>query len=281
LVARVTRNPETLHALIATLAQNAGTTVNAVNSAYNDTGDTGIGSETVVSLKPPKIAVVWDEDTNPTNYGSLWYTLEQGYGQKFTPVSLGALKRASLSKFNVIVLPDGDPDSYEQALGKSGIEKLKAWIKEGGVLVALEGGAVFCTQKDVDFTSARLVGGDDKSDKPLPVPGTAFRAQIDRDHFLSYGYGGDRLTVLVEGDAFFKPSLEGANVVRFPKQVGVVSGFTWPNNTTRLLGDTSYVVDEPLGRGHVVLFAKDPNYRYLWRTANGLFINSLLLGPAF
>ena len=40
-------------------------------------------------------------------------------------------------------------------------------------------------------------------------------------------------------------------------------------------------VDEPTGRGHVVLFAEDPNFRAIWRSTTRLFFNSFLFQPIF
>ena len=46
--------------------------------------------------------------------------------------------------------------------------------------------------------------------------------------------------------------------------------------TERLLRGTAYVLDEPTGRGHIILFAEDPNYRGIWRVTTRLFFNSIL-----
>ncbi|HVG17920.1 MAG TPA: M14 family zinc carboxypeptidase [Blastocatellia bacterium] len=339
LIARVHRNPETLHARMAALAASTGAQVYAVNTAFTEEGDTGVGSESVVSLKQPRVAVVWDEGTDPLSYGAMWYSFERTYKLRFTPVTINALKSADLSKFNVIILPDGGGGAYNSALGKDGVEKLKAWANGGGVLVGVGGGATMFANKDVDLTSSRLVGSDDESQpgnaaaeqpaqtpaavkgpvpsdpgkqketekkpkekrqeaeaavkpeaqtatkkkpaEPVPVPGAAFRARVNRNHFLSYGYDSDAIIVLMGGDAFFRPSKEGANVVTFNQEGTLaVAGFTWPGNTEELLRGTSYVIDEPRGRGHVILFAADPNFRYLWRTTAQLFLNSILFAPA-
>lgn len=342
LVARVHRNPETLHARMAELALSTGAQVYAANSAFAEEGDTGIGSESIVSLQQPRVAIVWDEGTNPISYGAMWYSFERAYGLQFTPITINALKSIDLSKFNVIILPDGSGGAYNAALGKDGIEKLKSWTNGGGVLIGVGGGAIMFTNKDVDLTSARLVGADSqpesaaaqaqqpaaseqtpaavkgpvpsepgkqketekklkekrqeaeaavkpesqaatkkKPTEPVAVPGAAFRASVNRDHFLSYGYNSDTVIVLMEGDAFFRPSKEGANVITF-NQAGTltVAGFTWPGNTEELLRGTSYVIDEPRGRGHVILFAEDPNFRFLWRTTTQFFLNSILLAPS-
>ncbi|WP_218082271.1 M14 family zinc carboxypeptidase [Anthocerotibacter panamensis] len=290
LFARVSRNPESLHTRIAALATDLKARVVAVNSSYPEQGDTGIGSEYVTSLKPPRIAVLWDEATSPTGYGALWYTLERDWGLEFTPFSAQGIKNVNLAPYTVLVIPQGSAGGYQRALGKEGMEKLKTWVKNGGVLVGIGGGASLFTQKEVDLTSARLVGeieepGDKDAKKtvaPLPVPGASFQANLDRDHYLSYGYSADHLVVLLEGDSFLRPSKKGVNVVTFADHGPLtVAGFVWPNNTETLLKGTSYLIDEPTGAGHVILFAEDPNYRYLWRTGSGLLLNALLLAPSF
>ncbi|HET8675880.1 MAG TPA: hypothetical protein VFO63_08850, partial [Blastocatellia bacterium] len=120
-----------------------------------------------------------------------------------------------------------------------------------------------------------------KPTQPLTVPGAAFRAKINRDHFLSYGYDSDTVVVLMDGNSFFRPSKDGANVVTFAATGPLlVSGFVWPDNTEELMRGTAYVIDEPTGGGHVILFAEDPTFRYLWRTTQQMFMNAILLAPS-
>jgi hypothetical protein len=351
LLLRTHRNPETLHERIAKLALETGARVYAVNSAYSEEGDTGLGSESIESLKAPKIAVIWDDATSPTSYGALWYTFERGYGVKFTPINSDAVKFINLAQFNVIIFPDGSSGAYQTALGKDGIDKLKAWVNGGGVLIGYSGGAAMFTNKDAGLTSATLVGSDGDSTPPAPtaampqgsapaqaptaaqstpaqasdpkpaankkpakeskeknpeasnaqspkseekpapgkpkptepiaLPGAAFLTKINHDHFLSYGYDANSLVVLLTGDTFLRPSKNGANVVTFNSEGQLtVAGFTWPDNTEELLRGTAYLIDEPTGRGHVILFAEDPNFRYLWRTSSQMFMNAVLLAPS-
>ncbi len=326
LLVRVHRNPETLHTRMAQLAGDTGVRVVAVNSAFSEQGDTGIGSEAIVSLKNPRVAVVWDEATSPTSYGVTWYTLERGYGMKFTPVTINAL-RNNFSKFDVVILPDGNGNAYQNLLGKAGIDKLKEWVSNGGTLICLGYASLLPINKDVALSSSQLVGADgdtpppaaakpepaasaskDKPAKekavekeksgeaasgseakpakkpptePIELAGASFLAKVDRKHFLTYGYDSDFIVVLKSGDAFFRPSKEGANVVRFnPEGQLTVAGFIWENNTEELLRGTSYLIDEPTGGGQVIMFAEDPNFRFLWRTTSQMFMNAVLLAPA-
>jgi hypothetical protein len=356
IVARVSRNPEGLHEAIARLAPQAGVEVTAVNSGFNETGETGIGSENVIALKRPRIIIAADDAVAQTSYGSLWYFFDR-MGVDFTPMTISNIKRAELDKYNVIILPDGSPDGYFNAFGKGGIDTLRGWISRGGVLVCIKGAAVFAALKDVNLTSSRLVGSDEDDQKPqaeeekeaaaspspqaresgaeqgastgaqkgqqprktateqrreeanqteklegaspeLPpiaspsarpgrvpeaVPGAIMRATIDRTTYLTYGYEERELPVLLASGYFFRPSKEGTNAVVFSaegNQALRLSGFVWPDNTERLLRGTAYVMDEPAGRGHVVLYTEDPNFRGIWRNMTRLFFNSILFSSA-
>ncbi|HEV2913103.1 MAG TPA: M14 family zinc carboxypeptidase [Pyrinomonadaceae bacterium] len=389
LVARVSRNPETLHDAMARLARETGTEVTAVNTGFNETGETGVGSENVISLKPPRIIVAADDPVDHNSYGAMWWLFDR-YGVDFTPMTIASIKRAELDRYNVIILPDGSPERYFAAFGKGGVDALRGWCERGGTLVLIKGAAVFAALKDVNLTSARLVGSDEDEQKdgkteddsssssneagearllssvtaqqqqqppvtdtgaspkveaaasskrggrrrssgggggatatatqtateqrrteadqteklegappvlppiaspsarpgrvPEAVPGAIMRATLDRTTYMTYGYEDQYLPVLVASGYFFRPSKEGTNAVVFGREDGRplrLAGFTWPDNTERLLGGTAYVMEEPTGRGHVVLFSEDPNYRGIWRNMTRLFFNSFLFPSAF
>ena len=96
---------------------------------------------------------------------------------------------------------------------------------------------------------------------------------------MSFGYEKGTLPVLVNTDLFLLPSKEGANVVTFGRRPERLAGWVWPNNTERLLAGTSFVVDEPTGGGHVILFADDVNFRRIWHGPTRLFLNAVLFAP--
>jgi hypothetical protein len=356
MVVRVSRNPETLHEAIARLAADAGVMVTAVNSGFNETGETGVGSENVLALKQPRILVVADEGVDQSSYGAIWWLFER-FSIDWTPMTFNSLKSAQLDRYNVIILPDGSADRYYSALGKGGVELLRGWAERGGTLVCIKGAAVFAALKDVNLTSSRLVGSDEDDQKgtaeaseaeeqpqarevtaandnekkttgrdrrrekaeaaeaqarrepaqteklegappelppiaspsarpgrvPEAVPGAIMRATVDRTTYLTYGYEGVQLPVLVNSAYFFRPSKEGTNAVVFSPEASRslrLSGFIWPNNTERLLRGTAYVIDEPTGRGHVILYAEDPQFRGIWRSMTRLFFNSILFAPS-
>jgi hypothetical protein len=58
-----------------------------------------------------------------------------------------------------------------------------------------------------------------------------------------------------------------------------LSGHAWPETLERLPG-TVALYEERVGRGRVIAFTEDPNFRGYWRGANRLFLNAVVLGPS-
>ena len=301
-VARPQRNTAALHERIAALGPSFGVTVSAVQTAFPDTSDIGIGSGDVVALHAPTILVAVGDGISETSWGWLWYFLDKELNARFTPVPLRAIGRmGDLQTFNVIIIPDGSGSRMRRELGDDGVEKLKAWVRSGGVLIGYGGAGDLAANKDLGLSSVAGVAPDSgaKADTTAPgtepplisstapsrdrvewIPGAIFRATLDTTHWLTLGYDRDRMPIFIDGDVFWKPSKSGANVVSFsdPVDALTLSGFTWPDNTTRLLKGTTWAVVENQGSGRVVLFLSDPLFRAFWRGPAKMLTNAILMG---
>ncbi|HEY0428300.1 MAG TPA: M14 family zinc carboxypeptidase [Pyrinomonadaceae bacterium] len=346
-VVRVTRNSEAIHEAVSRLARELGVNVTAVNTGYTEEGDTNVGSEYVLSLQAPKIAVVADEGVDQTSFGSIWWTLNR-YGIEFTPLSIANIKGGALKNYSVLIMPNGSAGRYFGDLGAGGVSTLKTWVSGGGTLITVRGASVFATLKDVALSSSKTVGSDDdeekgkttedespdkrkeaeteasptptpstsKSPQPSPtvepatdkkdwqadvlppiaspsanagkvpegIPGAIMRATVDKTTYLTYGLDTDEIPVLLASGFFFRVSKEGTNALVFdakPKKPLTISGFVWQGNTERLLKGTAYVIDEPNGAGHVIMFAEEPFFRGIFRSTTRPFFNSMLFNGAF
>lgn len=119
---------------------------------------------------------------------------------------------------------------------------------------------------------------------PEGVPGAIMRATVDRTSYLTYGLENENLPVLISSGYFFRLSKEGTNALVFepnPQKPFKISGFVWEGNTERLLKGTAYLIDEPTGAGHVVMFAEEPFFRGIFRSMTRPFFNSLLFNGTF
>jgi hypothetical protein len=327
-VVRIARNDTTLHGRIDALARQSGVEVSGVNSAFSETAQFGIGSEAMVDLTAPKVALVGGEGISQTGYGAIWWTLENRYGIRFTPISVGSLG-GDISRFNVVIIPDASASSLGGELGKAGADALRTWVRRGGTLITMGGSSVWAASEESNLTSSRIYrpdtaasaaapkadsaaarprGGVDTTaarqrrreaapdrtqddllavtsptaspDAPAPLAGSHFDAVIDRTHWLTHGYERPRLTVMVDGSQFFRLSREGTNVAVFPGEGTLLrGGFAFPENTERLMRGKSLVIEEPVGGGHVILFANEPMFRAWWRALDRLVLNGIVLGP--
>jgi hypothetical protein len=120
----------------------------------------------------------------------------------------------------------------------------------------------------------------DANKVPVPLPGSIMRASVDRTNYLTYGLAQNELPVLLASGYFFRYSREGTNALIFdakPAKPLTISGFVWEGNTEKLLSGTAYVIDEAMGGGRVTLFAEEPFYRGIFRSASRPFFNALFL----
>ena len=234
-------------------------------------------------------------------YGAIWWTLETRYALPFTPITTDALN-GDLSPFTAIIVPTGSLSRLGKAAG------LRTWIERGGTLITMGDATAWAAREDVNLTSARAVEGDKKdpkagdapkpatdtamivqspgaganADTPAPVPGSHFDVVFDRTHWLTLGIEQPRMTVLLESDTFLRLSKDGTNVGVFtPTGPLLRGGFTFPDNTERLLRGTAYLIHEKIGAGHLVAFANEPMFRGWWRALDRLVMNAVLLGGGF
>jgi len=307
-VARVARNPATVHERILELSRQIGVPVEAVQSAFPDSGRVGIGSESVRPVFAPRVLVAMGAGTSQTSYGAVWHFLERELRHPFTAVALGTIGRMStMADYNVLIIPTGNTGAMRRELGDAGTDRLKRWVQDGGIVIGFGGGAALLGKGGIALSTVEPVGPPADSakakdakrdslpsgvehapplpsptggatDRPEDVPGSIFRATLDASHWMTAGYERPHLAVMLDGSTMLKPSEKGDNPVAFVGDSLLLSGFVWPGNTERLLKGTVWAASEQLGRGHVVLFASDPLFRAFWRGPARLLTNAMLLG---
>ena len=312
LIIKTKDNPSDLASRMDALAATYAVDIHATDRAWMDSG-INFGSNNVLYLEPPRIALAWDRPTHPYSAGWVRYTLEQAYGLPVTIVTTERLARADLSRYNVIVLPSSISffgGGYGGVFGERGVENLKTWIRQGGTLITLGAATQWLTGEKVGLLSTQreLRGGkpENTEDKqpsksrdegegenaaepsitpdrelPIPIPGAIMRVLLDPDHWLSAGYDGDT-QVMVEGRNIYTPLNldEGTNVARYAEAGKVLlSGFTYEGSREQLAGK-AYLMVQNHGRGRVIAFAEDPNYRAYFDGLNLLFLNGIFFGPA-
>jgi len=280
-------NKSDLDASLERVIRDTGASITPIDSGW--TGATSFGSSKIHFVKDPRIALVGGPRVNATSYGMLWHTLDVDTPLPHTNLSVESLRNTDLSKYGVIVLPDGD---YGDRFGKNA-EKLKSWLNGGGTLVVIKGASSFLREKDVDISKLKPWEApkkkDDDKDKSAAapelyndyrVPGATFRTVMNDRSYLTFGVPRSP-NVLIEGSAAFLPVSHAVdNIVTITKEKPLVAGVAWNESIDRLKGSI-YLVSEPYGRGQVITFADDPHFRLFWRGTLPLFLNAVLYSPSF
>ncbi len=254
---------------LGAIATGHGGEVVAVDTGFVDSG-ISLGSNQVRPLKPPRVLLAWDVPTDSYSAGWTRYVLERHFGQPASLVRVGSLSKVSLNEFDVIVLPAGD---YSSVAPSDFGAQLRRWMNEGGILVTLSEASQWATEVGLLASEAGLT--------PARTPGALARVVLDDQHWLSAGTDGE-IQMLVNGRRTFSPiSLDvGVNVGMYAQADRLrASGLIW-DDVVDDLADTAAVMYQRFGRGGIVAFAQDPNYRAYNEASMLLFINAVLIGPA-
>ncbi|MFK7960235.1 MAG: M14 family metallopeptidase [Phycisphaerales bacterium] len=110
--------------------------------------------------------------------------------------------------------------------------------------------------------------------------GVFARAEIDPEHWLTFGMENRPLPVLVAGSTVHLSRSPTESPVRLGAAEGLrLSGLLWPEARERLHRSTWAGVDR-VGRGQVICFPHDPVFRGSTESTRRLFENAVLLGPS-
>jgi hypothetical protein len=314
-VVRVAENPDDARATLGRITSRHRAEAVAADSGYVEEG-VSLGSGRVRLVKRPRVLLGWDRPASSVSAGWARWVLERRYGLPATAVRVSSLRRVDLTRYDVLVLPSGD---YGEALGNDAVKRLRDWVGAGGTLVALGEASRWLTREKVGLldTSTELRDGrpegepsedeekdvedraaKEKEERPEPfelekaiqpererpdtVPGALLRVGLDLEHWLAAGTDGE-VHAIVESPRVFTPMKldKGTNVGVYAKKDEVVgSGFVW-DGVRELVAQKAFLMHQPIGRGHVVAFAEDPNYRGYAEATELLFMNAVLLGPAY
>ena len=313
-IVRVAENPDSARETLGRIVRRHHAEAVGEDSGYVEDG-VSLGSERVRLVKKPRVLLAWDRPASSLSAGWARWVLERRYGQPVTAVRVSSLRRVDLARYGVLVLPSGD---YGEAIGTGAVKRLRDWVEAGGTLVALGEASRWLTREKVGLLDTKTElrdgrpepepSGDEKkeaekppakdTEKPEPfelekaiqpererpdaVPGALLRVTLDSEHWLAAGSDGE-IHAIVEGRRVFTPLKldKGTNVGVYARKDQVVgSGLVW-DDVRDLLAQKAFLMHQPTGEGHVIAFAEDPNYRGYAEATELLFMNAVLLGPAY
>jgi hypothetical protein len=287
-VVRVAANGSDLLEVVRRHAAASGAVVASLASSAADEG-TDLGSNSVFPLRSPRVALVGGAPVQGNSFGFAWYAFEQRLGFPVTSLNAASLDDPRIAEFDVIVLPSAPAAGLDRVLGDAGRNRLADWVRAGGTLITLDAATAWLAGERPGLSRLRLRRDTTRADSvggaPLPagVPGAIVRAFGDTLSPLLAGLRQAEIPVLVNSDRVYTPPRDlraGEAVVRYAPEARLrLSGYLWPEVPARL-AESVYLWTERVGRGRIIGFAGDPNFRDHFRGLLPLFANAVLMGAS-
>ncbi|WOD43850.1 M14 family metallopeptidase [Hwangdonia lutea] len=268
-------NSEDLYALLTTLAKESYVQIDAVQTGLTDGID--LGSRKFKTLKKPKIALLVGDGITSYDAGEIWHLFDTRFDITTTKLDTKTIARADLSRYNTIVI------SNMRSLSTSNTKKLKAWVENGGTLIGFRNTVKWLKKEEfikLEFKKtnvlAKNVSFEEKSDfnGAQVIGGAIFEAKQDRSHPINFGYKNDKIAMFRNTTVFIKAdSLSYNNPIKYTKNP-LLSGYISKPNL-EVLAETVPVQIKKLGKGKVVAFTDNTNFRAFWYGTNKLFLNAI------
>jgi hypothetical protein len=244
-------------------------------------GGPDLGSSNFAPLRAPKVLMLTGEGVNPESAGEIWHLLDTRYGLPLAMVETNRFSEINLLKYNVLILPDGH---YNKPISA---EKLREFANGGGTIVASGGAlrwlknanlvALEFRHAEPDPTGRRHYDMLDEDRGAQRMAGAIFEAELDLTHPLCFGYERPRLPMFLGDTIFIEPTKNAYATPAAFTEKPLLAGYIHLKQKP-LVANSAAVTVGGLGRGRVICFAGDPNFRAFWYGTNRLFANAIFFG---
>tara|TARA_R110000772_G_scaffold96406_10_gene194935 strand:- start:2768 stop:5329 length:2562 start_codon:yes stop_codon:yes gene_type:complete len=252
-----------------------------------------LGSRDMRALKTPQVLLVGGEGTSQYEVGEAWHYLDTVVAMPVTITDLARLSQIDLTRYSHIIWASGN---YTDVPEKT-VRTLDKWLSAGGVMIGQRTAAKwfadkdwlkasFISQEEIKraFSSADLAYGDrDTLAAKQRIAGAVFDTQIDMSHPLTFGFPREHLPSFKNSTVIMRvPKTPFITVGRYTSKP-LMSGYA-ADELQELISNSASVVAHSVGKGKVIAFVDDPNFRGYWRgtrrlLSNAIFMSNLINAP--
>lgn len=276
-----------IYDLLNKIAQRDGIDIYAVQTGLTPIG-MDLGSRNMKNLRAPKTLMIVGEGASAYDAGEVWHLFDQRYDMSVTLVQKSDFRQVQLNDYNTLVLVSGN-------YGGLPVEDIKNWTRKGGVIIGYKSAINWLKTngliKTTPKTSVKSKSTKDKNKFPLEenyenmsaingaqvIGGAIFNSKIDLTHPLAYGYQNVNIPIFRRGTQFFEPyDKQTATPLKYTDDA-LLSGYISANNLKTLNKSASILVGG-VGRGRVIGFVDNTNFRAFWYGTNKLFANAVFFG---
>jgi hypothetical protein len=275
------RSAEELQKLIEANVAATGVQVYGLTSGLSVSG-IDLGSGSFINLRTPRILLLGGNGTSSNDAGEIWHMLDQRMKIPATIVEVDRFNSTGIAGYNVIILPEG---SYSN-MDKAAQDKLRAWVTNGGTVLAFENAGKFLATTGITKTIYKSDESKTDSTAVFPfylrsdeirakeMPGSIFEARLDPTHPLCYGYRGKTMSIFKANTLFMDQNNNPYDSPVLLTDNPLQSGYLFRDYKDKLKGSAVANV-ETIGRGKVITYSDNLNFRAFWFGTSKLFLNGL------
>lgn len=274
-------NADELYNFLKMVADESQIDITAVSTGL--TRGIDLGSNDFDPIKKQKVGLLVGEGVRSYDAGEIWHLFDTRYNMKITKLDTKNFNSTDLSSYTDLILPSGWGSSM---LDKRGAEKVKEWVKSGGTVIGFRNVANWFDKYEflkLEMKEDSLVAKDIPFDKKgdflgaQVTGGAIFEAKLDRSHPVAYGYKNDRISLFRNTNIYLEPEKDSFdNPIQYtndPLQSGYIS-----EEKAELIKNSVPFKAKRLGRGRVILFTDNTNFRAFWYGTNKLMMNAIFFG---
>ena len=228
------------------------------------------------------MAMLVGDGINPYDAGEIWHLFDQRYDMHITKLDTKNFRRVDISKYTDIIMPA----TRGNALNKDAAKKLKTWIQNGGTLIGYKSAGKWLEKNEfmkMTFKSNKTTATDISFEQRSNyngaqyVGGAIFQTTLDRSHPIAFGHKNKNLPVFRNTTLFIEADKNSYNNPIKYTASPLLSGYiSLPN--LELLKNTVPFKKAKLGRGNVLYFTDNTNFRAFWYGTNKLLMNAIFFG---
>ncbi len=270
--------------LLGYLADRNGIDLYSVSGGLALTGP-DLGAPSAPVLEPVRPALLVGPGLRATHAGYIWHWFDTFLKMPLVQLEHGSLWRVDLNDYSHIILPDGN---YEW-LPPTVAERLAAYVRNGGILIAGRSASAWVEGLSLDWSFVDESLNADADDK-VPerrayedfqadfarqlIGGSALNVVLDVSHPLAFGYSEPEQVVFRRGRHRLR-TVDNAyvNAGVYSDDV-LASGFLSDETAERLAGTPALSATRH-GAGLVIRMADDYLFRGYWAGTERLFANAL------
>ncbi|MFH6768850.1 M14 family zinc carboxypeptidase [Gaetbulibacter aquiaggeris] len=265
-----------LYDMINDIAQTSHVKITGVNSGL--TLGIDLGSSYFKTIEKQKVAMLVGNGITSYDSGEIWHLFDQRYEMNITKLDLEYLKTVDLSEYTSIIVP-----STKVKLDEATINELMDWVKQGGTIIGYKNAVKWLSTNkfiDLEFETSKVdaknISFEQKEDfeEAQVIAGAIFDTKLDRSHPINFGYKNDNLAMFRKTTIFIKADSSSYNNPIKYSQSPLLSGYISKPNLNILKNSVPFQV-KSLGKGKVVVFTDNTNFRAFWYGTNKLLMNAI------